>query len=111
MNPSAPANKFVSASTNYNAATPVVAYNDPFVVVSRFAVFVRLYAVLPAKYDTDDRLLFVVNSKFLVLLRSVTVVPSKKETDDKLLFVNPNNVQLEIQHHFHHQTLTSIQNP
>ena len=81
-------------SASASAATPVVAYNDPFVVVSRFAVFVRLYAVLPAKYDTDDRLLFVVNSKFLVLLRSVTVVPSKKETDDKLLFVVSNNVDV-----------------
>ena len=62
-----------------SAATPVVAYNEPFIVVSRFAVLVRLFAVLPAKYDTDDRLEFVVNSKFLVLLRSETVVPSKED--------------------------------
>ena len=92
MNPSAPANKFVSASANYNAATPVVAYNDLFVIVSRFPVLVRLFAVLPAKYDTDERLEFVVNSKLFVRLSSVTVLPSKVDTEERLLFVVDNRL-------------------
>ena len=90
VKPNTPANKLTSASAS--AATPVVAYNDPFVVVSRFAVLVRLFAVLPAKYDTDERLEFVVNSKLFVRLSSVTVLPSEVDTEERLLFVVDNRL-------------------
>ena len=62
VKPNAPTNKFSSGSVS--ADTPVVAYNDPFVILSKFSVLMRSFIVLPSKYDTDDRLGFVVYSNF-----------------------------------------------
>ena len=56
-------NKLTSASAR--AATPVVAYSYPFVVLSKFSVLLRSVTVLPSAYDTDDRLEFIVYSKLM----------------------------------------------
>ena len=85
VNPSAPANKFVSSSASEEI--PVTAYKELFVTLSKFSVLMRSVTVLPSKYDTDDRLEVVIVNKLLALLRSVTVLPSKVDTEERLLFM------------------------